>query len=304
MRGKVATDPLIAALAARQHGVVSRAQLRIAGVHDRAIDRRIASGRLHVVHRGVFAVGHPVMTREGRWMAAVLAAGKDAVLSHATAAGAWNLRPPGAGAIHVTVPGNPGRSRQRGIRIHRSRSLAPADTTSHLVIPITTPLRTLIDLATVLEPLPLEQALDQADQHGLIDFAELRARPLPRSLQAVLARYPGRSFTRSELEDRFFALCDKHNLPRPLNNTIIEGEEVDFVWRAKRLIVEVDGYGYHRSPSRFESDRERDVMLTLAGWQVMRFTWTQLTDRPNWVAAAVDARLAGPPAPSGRRSST
>ena len=206
--------------------------------------------------------------------------------------------------IHVTVPGDRGRKRRPGIRIHRSRTLTPDDTTTHLGIPITTPARTIIDLASTLEPLPLEQALDQADRRGLIDFAELKARPIPRSLQAILARYTGPTFTRSELEDRFHALCDTHDLPRPISNTIIEGEDVDFAWRAKRLIVEVDGYGYHRSPSRFETDRERDVMLTLAGWNVMRFTWTQVTTRPDWVAAAVDARLGGLPAPSGRRSSS
>jgi hypothetical protein len=231
------------------------------------------------------------MTREGRWTAAVLAAGNDAVLSHGTAATAWGLRPPGA--IHVTVPGDPGRKRRPGLRIHRSRTLTPHDTTTYRGIPITTPIRTLIDLATTLNDLPLEQALDRADQQGLIDFAELKARPIPRSLQAILARYTAPTFTRSELEDRFFALCDKHSLPRPLNNTIVEGEEVDFVWRDKRLVVEVDGYGFHRSPSRFENDRERDVMLTLAGWTVLRFTWTQVTARPSWVAAAARTRLAG-----------
>ena len=292
MRGKSATDPEIAALAARQHGVVSRAQLRIAGVQPGAIDRRIAARRLHPIHRGVYAVGHPVLSLEGRWMAAVLAAGKDSVLSHITAGGAWQMRPPGAGTIHVTVPGDPGRKRRPGIRVHRSRTLTPHDTTTHRGIPITNPARTLIDLATTLQPLPLEQALDQADRRGLIDFAELKTRPIPRSLQAILAHYTGPAFTRSELEDRFHALCNTHDLPRPTSNTLIEGEEVDFAWRAQRLLVEVDGYGYHRSPSRFENDRERDIMLTLAGWHVLRFTWTQVTTRPDWVARAVAKRLA------------
>ena len=238
-------------------------------------------------------------------MAAVLAAGKDAVLSHVTAGGAWAMRPLGAGLIHVTVPGDGGRERRQGIRIHRSRTLTPHDTTTHRGIPITTPTRTIIDLASALEPLPLEQALDQADRRGLIDFAELKARPIPRSLQAILVRYTGPTFTRSELENRFHRPLPTHDLPRPISNTIIEGEDVDFAWRAKRLIVEVDGYGFHRSPSRFENDRERDVMLTLAGWKVMRFTWTQVTTRRKWVAAAaVDARLGGLPAPSGRRSSS
>jgi hypothetical protein len=295
MRSFPATNA-IAALASAQHGVVARWQLRALGLSETAITRSARTGRLHRLHHGVYAVGHPVLRIEGRWMAAVLAAGKDAVLSHATAASAWALRPVGAGAIHVTVLGDPGRKRRQGIRIHRSRTLTPRDTTTHLGIPITTPARTIIDLASSLQPLPLEQALDQADRRGLIDFAELKTRPIPRSLKAILARYTGPAFTRSELEDRFHAICDTHDLPRPTSNTIIEGEEVDFAWRARRLVVEVDGYGYHRSPSRFENDRERDIMLTLAGWTVLRFTWTQVTTRPDWVATALDARLGAPAA--------
>jgi hypothetical protein len=293
MYGKGAMDRSIAALAAGQHGVVSRSQLLTIGLGDDRINHRLLTARLHAIHRGVYAVGHPVLRIEGRWMAAVLAAGRHAVLSHASAATAWDLRPLGTGAIHVTVPGDPGRKRRRGIRVHRSTTLTPDDTTTHRGIPITAPARTIIDLATTLSDRPLEHALDLADQHGLIDFNELKARPIPRSLQAVLSRYAaGRTFTRSELEERFFALCDKYGLPRPASNTCIEGEEVDFVWRDQRLVVEVDGYRYHRSPSAFEDDRERDVVLSLAGWQVLRFTWNQINARPAWVAGAISRRLA------------
>jgi hypothetical protein len=300
MRRLLATDLEIAALAARQHGVVTRSQLLVLGLSDAAIDRSARSGRLHRLYRGVFSVGHTVLTVEGRWMAAVLAGGNGAVLSHATAAAAWDLRPIGAGAIHITVPGHAGRGRRTGVRIHRSATLEPRDTTSHRGIPATTPVRTMIDLAATLKGRPLEQALDRADQLALIDFAELEQRLVARpgrpgspSLQAVLSLYTaGSTFTRSELEERFFALCDDHGLPRPASNTCIEGEEVDFVWRDAGLIVEVDGYRYHRSPSAFEDDRERDVVLALAGWQVLRFTWAQITRRPAWVAAAVSKRLA------------
>jgi very-short-patch-repair endonuclease len=104
----------------------------------------------------------------------------------------------------------------------------------------------------------------------------------------VLSLYTaGATVTRSEMEERFLARCDEHGLPRPEVNTRIEGEEVDFAWRDAKLIVEVDGYAYHRSPTAFESDRERDVKLVLAGWRVLRFTWTQLTRRPAWVARSV-----------------
>ncbi len=233
-------------------------------------------------------------------MAAVLVGGRDAVLSHATAASAWELRPPGAGAIHITVPSDVGRKRRNGLRIHRSVALEADDTTTYLAIPVTTPLRTILDLAPTLDGRPLERVLDLAEQRRLIDFAELRqrlaerrGRPGSPSLQAVLSLYSaGSTVTRSEMEERFLRLCDEHGLPRPKVNTRIEGEEVDFVWRDARLVVEVDGYRYHRSPSSFESDRERDVMLVLAGWQVMRFTWTQLTRRSSWVAHAVASRLA------------
>jgi very-short-patch-repair endonuclease len=300
MRGKHAIDLAIPALAAHQHGVVSRSQLRIAGLHDLSIDRRIAAGRLHPVYRGVFAVGHTELTIEGRWMAAVLASGDGAVLSHTSAAAAWELRPTGTGSIHVTVPGAPGRRRRAGIRLHRSTTLGPDETTTRNGIPVTDPARTLIDLATLLRGRPLEQAVDSAEQLGLVDFADHAARLAARpsrpgspALQALLSRYAaGSTVTRSEMEERFLRLCDDNGVPRPETNTIIEGREVDFVWKDARLIVEVDGYRYHRSPSAFEDDRERDVVLAVAGWQTLRFTWAKITERPAWVAAAVVNRLA------------
>jgi very-short-patch-repair endonuclease len=300
MSGKGAIDRRIADLASAQHGVVSRGQLRVLGLNRHRIESRIAAGRLQPVHRGVYAAGHRVLTIEGRWMAAVMAGGERAVLSHASAAAAWELRRAVAGAIDVTVPGGAGRKRRAGLRVHRSTTLEVTDTTTRLAIPITTPARTIIDLAATLDGRPLEQALDRAEQLRLVDFADLARRIADRpgrtgspSLQAVLSLYTaGSTVTRSEMEERFLALCDDHGLRRPDVNTRIEGLEVDFAWRNARLIVEVDGYAYHRSPSAFENDRERDVILVLAGWQVLRFTWTQLTRRPAWVARAVSKRLA------------
>jgi hypothetical protein len=237
MRPKVDTELQLAALASAQHGVVARWQLLRLGFSDEAVTRRSAAGRLHRLHRGVFAVGHTALKVDGRWMAAVLALGGDAVLSHATAAAAWELRR-STGTIHVTVPGTAGRSRRRGIRLHRSRTLRPQDTTTHRGIPITTPARTIIDLARTLQGRPLEQTLDIAEQRSLIDFGELKRRPIPPSLQAVLSLYTaGATVTRSEMEERFLALCDEHDLPRPDVNTRIEGIEVDFVWRDMKLIV-------------------------------------------------------------------
>jgi very-short-patch-repair endonuclease len=289
MRPKLDTDRVVAGLAGGQHGVVARWQLLALGLSSEAVKRRVAAGRLHRLHRGVFAVGHTALGADGRWMAAVLALGGNAVLSHDTAAAAWDLRRGGSGAVHVTVPSTAGRERRAGIRLHRSRTLTPGETTTHRGIPITTPARTIVDLARNLKGRPLEHALDLADQRRLIDVADLNNRPVPRSLRAVLSRYSeGATPTRSELEERFLQLCDDHGIPRPQTNVVIEGHEVDFVWRSKRLIVEVDGYAYHRSPTAFEADRERDVTLAVAGWQVRRFTWAQVTRRPAWVARALD----------------
>jgi hypothetical protein len=283
MGGKPVPDLVIAALADDQHGVVTRAQLLARGLTAREIDRRVKARRLRRLHRGVYAVGHRALRVEGRWRAATLAVG--GVLSHATAAAAWDLRTTSARLIDVTVASRDGRERRAGLRIHRSGTLTPAQMTVHRGIPITTPARTIVDLARTLSGRPLEQLIDRADHRGLVDFNDLR-KANPASLQAVLSLYSPAP-TRSELEERFLGLCDDHGIPRPETNTRIEGIEVDFVWRDRRLIVEVDGYRYHRSPSRFESDREKDVTLTVKGWRVMRFTWMQLTEKPAWVAGAI-----------------
>jgi very-short-patch-repair endonuclease len=282
MAGKSAKDLAIAALAADHHGVVSRSQLLQAGLTRNEIDQRIASERLQRVWQGVYAVGHRVLTTEGRWMAAVLAGGEGAVLSHLTAAAAWGLRRAGSGVIHVTVPGWPGRKRRPGLKIHRSTTLTPADTTALRGIPVTSPARTIVDVARTTGGRELERLLDLADQRGLVDFADLHAGPA--SLRAVLRNYRPAP-TRSELEEAFLRLCDDHGIPRPETNVRIEGFEVDFVWRDRRLIVEVDGFAYHRSPHAFETDRARDVHLTTKGWRVLRFTWRHVTQRAAWVAA-------------------
>lgn len=229
-------------------------------------------------------------------MAAALATG--GVLSHATAATAWEMLPSASGLIHVTVRGAAGRERRGGLRVHRSSTLDPGDTTTRRGIPITTPLRTLLDVAACLHGRRLEELLDRAERR--LDFAELTARlqahparPGSPALQAVLSHYTvGSTPTRSKLEEAFLRLCDDHGLPRPEANTIIEGELCDFVWRDARLIVEVDGYAFHRIRTVFLSDRERDVALKLAGWTVLRFAYEHVTERPGWVAAAIREGLA------------
>jgi len=216
-----------AAIAANQHGVVSRSQLLQAGLTPEAIKRRMRAGRLHTIHRGVYAVGHRVLTLEGRWMAAVLACGPNAALSHTTAAAAWDLRRAGT-TIHVTVPGRGGRQAPRGVRLHRSPTLTPAEIASYRGIPVTKPARTIIDLARTVTDTELERIVHEADKRGLVDFRDLET-ARSASLQAVLRAYDPAP-TRSQLERTFLKLCRDHGIKRPEVNVLI------------------DGYDYHRSP--------------------------------------------------------
>jgi hypothetical protein len=217
------------------------------------------------------------------------------VLSHASAAAAWDLRRSIAGRIDVTVRERR-RVRHPGVRVHRPRRLEADELAHWSGIPITSPARTILDLAeSGLPGRPLEKAVDRAHYLELLDFAAAQRlverypeRAGSPALRAVLASYvPGRLFTRSELEDRFLPLCDRFHLPRPETNRIVEGHEVDFLWRSAALIVEVDGYAWHRSPTVMSDDRERDVVLVLAGYRVLRFTWAQVTRGPKYVATAV-----------------
>ena len=293
MRRQVVVDREIAAIAERQGGVIARVQLIELRLGAAAIDRRVRAGRLHLLHRGVYAVGHRVVGVIGRRWAAVLACGDGAVLSHLSAADAWDIRSSAAGTIHVTV-GPGGRRKRSGIRVHRNGPLPGDEVTERDGLPITTPARTLLDLpAGGIRGRSLENALDRAQRLRLLDFADLHRllaryprRPGTPSLKAVLARYrPGD--TRSELEALVAELCDAHGLPRPQENCVIEGKVRDFHWPRARLVVEADSYAWHRSPSALSDDRERDVTLTLAGYRTLRFTWAQVTRRRRYVANAI-----------------
>jgi hypothetical protein len=297
MRRQLVTDLEIAAVADRQGGVISRPQLVAIGFSASAIDRRVRAGRLHVLHRGVYSVGHRVVGVRGRWWAAVLACGPGAVLSHASAGAAWDIRASAAAAIDVTVR-NSGRARRHGIRVHRMSDL-PADESMELDgLPMTTPARTLLDLAaTGLRGRRLEAAVDRAELLRLLDFGDLHGllarypgRPGTPSLKTVLERYRAGD-TRSVLETLVAELCDAHGLPRPLENCVIEGKVRDFYWPHARLVVEADSYSWHRSPSALNDDRERDVELTLAGYRTLRFTWEQVTRRRRYVADAIRMAL-------------
>ncbi|HEX7298089.1 MAG TPA: DUF559 domain-containing protein [Solirubrobacteraceae bacterium] len=289
--GSVDTDnpgevspPLLAAvagLAERQWGVVSRAQLCGLGVSRGAIDHWLAVGRLHLLHRGVYAVGHLRVGREAHWLAAVLACGSGAVLSHRSAAAHWGLLNSAAVLIDVTAPR--ARHPRPGIRLHRSRSLDARDATNHEGIPITTIPRTLLDLAATVPPHHLERALAQAERLRLYDhrsIVEAIARSNGRRGRAALARATARepAFTRSGLEAWFLDIVRDAALPEPLANAVLSAPdhprlEVDFYWPAHRLVVELDGYETHRTRAAFERDRARDAALQAAGERVMRFTY-------------------------------
>jgi hypothetical protein len=274
-------DVRLAELAARQHGVVGIEHLRALGFDRDAIARRVAAGRLHRRHRGVYTVGHTVLTRNGAYLAAVLACGPHALLSHRSAAALWGLRPSDTPRIDVTVPHTSGARTTHAIVVHRP--LRTPDPMTHAGIPVTTPGRTLADLALALPRRQLEKAVEAAEcLHLHVDIDD--DHPGAKRLREIAD--DDIPFTRSELEDAFLELCDRHDIPRPLVNSTQEGIEVDFCWPAERLIVETDG-GNHRTRAAFERDRDRDARLTALGWRVMRFTTRQVRRGPRRVAALV-----------------
>jgi len=296
--GERGPDRAIADLAGRQHGVVARRQLAALGLGAKAIDYRLRAGRLHTVHRGVYAVGHTVLTVDGTWRAATLIT-EDAVLSHGSAAALWGIRPANRSAVEITTPRS-WKDRAR-LEVHRM-TLRADEITTHDRIPVTTPARTLLDLAAVLTPQQLERAATEA---------EIRRLGSPTSLADLVARYPtrkgtaalrkliaardiGRNVTKQELELRFLAFLDTHGLPRPKINHAVAGKEVDCFWAEQQLIVELDGFATHGTRRAFEQDRARDRALLLAGYRVTRITWRQLTEQPNALATELTTLLDQP----------
>jgi hypothetical protein len=258
----------MAAIASRQHGVVTVEQLRELGLDEPAVRRRVAAGRLHRLHRGIYAVGHRSLSWRGRWLAAVLAAGDGAVLSHASAAALWQFLRPISGPTHVTVAAAVRRKPRQGVRIHRSRTLTPRDITRRHGIAVTTPARTIEDIRGEVEPYLFRRALRQAE------LADHRVPHLGRVKR-----------TRSDLELLFLGLCDDHGLPRPLVNHRVHGRRVDFFWPEHRLAVETDSWSYHRGSVAFEDDHDRDLELRARGIATRRYTGDQLEAAPQAVVA-------------------
>jgi very-short-patch-repair endonuclease len=287
-------DKRIAALADRYHGVVDVDQLRSVGATRTQIGKRVRSRRLVPLYRGVYAVGHRQLTNSGRWLAAVRALGAGAVLSHLQAAVLWSLRPARAGWIHVTVPKG-GRAKRRGLIVHRTVELPSEHVTVHKAIPVTTPARTLADLAGMLDTPALARALEEAEKQQLLDVPSLLAvcagRPGARRIRKLVEH--GLPHTRSDLEAAFLDLCERYGLERPVMNAQLHGYEVDAYWPEHRLVVEIDSWLHHGTRAAFERDRARDADLHARGIATVRVTDEQITNRPGWVASRLARRSPG-----------
>jgi very-short-patch-repair endonuclease len=294
----------LAALASRQHGVVSRAQLSALGIRGNAISRRVAAGWLQRVHRGVYAVGHTPGTPEMRWMAAVLACGPGAVLSHLDAAALWRIYKGTGARVHITT--TRAAAGPAGVRTHRARRLSADDVTVHRRIAVTTVARTLVDLTDVLGRDRLLRAVRESEYLGLLDVDALSAameRALGRrhlgALKQALAQHRPGQIVRDELEHRFLELIRDAGLPEPETNARVRTKRrdysVDCLWRDERVAVELDGRTAHARVSAFELDRERDAALSAVGLRLVRFTWRRVQDDGGEVISDLRAILGAAP---------
>lgn len=294
----------IARLAERQHGAISRAQLLALGLTASAITRWISAGRLHVIHKGVYAFGRRRLTEFGEWTAAVLAGGERAALSHISAARLWRITTISERRqIHVTAVGS---RKRRGIRFHECALDAKEVTTRH-GIPVTTPLRTLIDFAAVANQGQVDKAVREALYQHLVTTTSLTSccstlgnRRGSRKLRKAIKATKTTGRTRSELEEAFLAFLDHHKLPPPdATNALMQlGDlqiEADFLWRDARLIIELDTQQTHDNPHSFEADRLRDRRLQAAGWRTVRITDDQIHYGPTTTAEDLDLLIAAVP---------
>jgi very-short-patch-repair endonuclease/predicted transcriptional regulator of viral defense system len=284
-------------LVERQHGVIARRQLLALGHSSKGIKHRLASGRLHRLHWGVYAVGRRSVGTSGRWMAATLACGPKAVLSYSSAAALWRIGGERPSLIELSIH-SPYQRRRPGLRIYRRPSLWPEDHTTHRGIPVTTPMQTLIDLALRLDRREIERAINEADKYDLVHPPELRealdrrvGEPGVAHLRRVLDRRTFR-LTRDELERRFLPLAREAGLPVPETFQHVNGFEVDFWWPDLGLVVETDGLRYHRTPAEQARDRLRDQAHTAAGLANLRFTHEQVRHGPAHVLAVLRATAA------------
>jgi very-short-patch-repair endonuclease len=282
-------DKMVGGLADRQHGVVGREQLLAAGVGRGAIVRALDAGRLRPVFRGVYAVGHVALRREGWWMAALLACGEGSALSHRTAAQAWGLTTGPTLPIDVTTSTDHGR-KHRQITTHRML-LAPFDALVRDNLRLTTPSRTIVDLAATLRGRALRDVVERAQDLRRFDPNDIREtlaraprrRGTRRLHDLITVLAPDKDNARSHLERLFLALTRRARLPKPATNLEIAGRRRDFAWPVERLVVETDGYRYHSSPTAKRRDHRRDRELTALGWRPVRFTYEEVAFEPSMV---------------------
>lgn len=293
MDSSVPKDHRIALLAARQYGHVTREQLLKLGLTPNEISKRLTSGRLIAVYRGVYAVGHPRPEPIARAAAAVLACGPGAVLSHFSAAALWGIRTGWPSVPEVTVAA---RRRPSGIRVHVHPALERQDTRRHRGIRVTSPARTVLDIAPRLTPKGRARAVNEARLNCGLRLAHLQEllernpyHPGTRLLRPFVEQPTGP--TRSEFEDRFLSFAREFGLPTPRMNARVAGYEVDALFEAEKVIVELDGYEYHRDRRSFEGDRERDATTLAADHVTFRMTWERITRAPEREAARLRAIL-------------
>jgi very-short-patch-repair endonuclease len=292
-------DRAIAAIATAQLGLITREQLVDLGLGRGAIEDGLERGRLTSIHRGVYAVAHLALSPLATQLAAVLACGEAAFLSHHSAAAVWGFEPSPEGEAEVTMVGRDAARRRAGIRVHRVAAVDRRDVRRHHNVPITSPARTLLDIAPDLSDRELERAFDDGlvrrmftRQAAITLLARSPHRPAGARL-AKLARVRDRAstVTRSDAEECFLALVRKARLPEPAVNVRVGRYIADFLWREQRLIVEVDGYAFHSSRRSFERDHERDLVLKAAGFDVLRFTRRQIVEEPELVIARLAQAL-------------
>jgi predicted transcriptional regulator of viral defense system len=297
-------DVLVARLAAEQHGVVSAPQLLERGLSRTAIDVRLRKGRLHPVHHGVYVVGHPALTLKARFMAAVLACGPGAALGYRSAGAEWECMDwdDDRYLIEVTIPRS-APLRRPGLRIHRTRRLDPRDVARHDGIPITTPARTLLDLAEILPDKGLRRAARRAQalhRTNVRQIADVLTRAEGRRgasrLAALIADGP--TPTRSDLEDLVLDVVERGGLQRPPQINRRYGHVYpDLRWPKQRLTVECDSKTWHDGKLASEDDAERQARLEAGGERVLRVTWQQALKNPEQTVqrlVAAGAPLAGP----------
>jgi hypothetical protein len=289
-----AIDALIAELAEAQHGVVALRQLRGRGVSDKAVRVRLADQRLHPLFRGVFVAGRRRPSLRGRWLGATLALGDDALLSHRDAAVLLGLAREHRPRVDVTVPARTARSRP-GVRAHRSTTLTAADRTQEDAIPVTSVPRTMLDNAALVDEQALRRMYAKAERAGILDvsaFEELLARSNGHRgftpLAALIDYDPTRlANADSVFEIELLELLERNEVPPPLANVLVAGHLVDVYWPSARLVVELDGFEFHRDREAFERDRRKLAELRRAGYEAVAFTWRQLEDDPGWVLETI-----------------